>query len=350
MRILVVRRDNIGDLVCTTPLFAALRARYPQAHIAALVNSYNAAVLDGNPHVDVVHSYTKLKHRLPGESRVGIVLARLQMLARLRRERFDYVVLAKSGFDRQGLNTARQLRRRHIVGFMQPGEPTPSAITIPVPALPSGELHEVEVMQRLGQAMDVQDASGPLRVYPVPARVESWRAQLPALAGSRRLWIAAHVSAREPGARWPASRWVELIGKLTATEKIGVVLLWAPGAEDHPRHPGDDGKAAGILEQAADRIRVLPAPTLTLPDLIGVLALCSAFLGSDGGAMHLAAALGLPSVALFENLDDKKRRWHPWQVPHELVSARTREVADITVEEVVQAWQRLAERVQLVAV
>src|SRR5258708_4258520 len=103
MRILVIRRDNIGDLVCTTPLFAAVRTRYPQAHVAALVNSYNAAVLDGNPHLDAVHSYTKLKHRLPGESRLGILFARVQMLARLRREHFDYVVLAKAGFDPHGL-------------------------------------------------------------------------------------------------------------------------------------------------------------------------------------------------------------------------------------------------------
>ena len=74
MKILVIRRDNIGDLVCTTPLFAALRARYPQAHIAALVNSYNAAVLEGNRDVDAVYAYTKLKHRAPGDSAFGIVL------------------------------------------------------------------------------------------------------------------------------------------------------------------------------------------------------------------------------------------------------------------------------------
>jgi heptosyltransferase-3 len=140
MRILVIRRDNIGDLVCTTPLFAALRARYPKAHIAALVNSYNAAVLEGNPHIDVVHSYTKLKHRLPGESRLGILLARLRMLARLRHEPFDHVVLGKGGFDRQGLSLARQLRRRHVVGFAEPGEPAIRSITIPVPAVPYRDL------------------------------------------------------------------------------------------------------------------------------------------------------------------------------------------------------------------
>ena len=46
--ILVIRRDNIGDLVCTLPLISALRRHYPNARIEALVNSYNCDVLDGN--------------------------------------------------------------------------------------------------------------------------------------------------------------------------------------------------------------------------------------------------------------------------------------------------------------
>jgi heptosyltransferase III len=85
MRILVIRRDNIGDLVCATPLLAALRARYPQAHIAALVNSYNAGVLAGNPAVDAVHAYTKLKHRNRGESWLGTLLHRFRVLRELRK-------------------------------------------------------------------------------------------------------------------------------------------------------------------------------------------------------------------------------------------------------------------------
>jgi ADP-heptose:LPS heptosyltransferase len=75
--ILVVRRDNIGDLVCTTPLFSALRRRYPQAWIGALVNSYNAPVLDRNPDLDGVVVYTKLKHLEPGDSRLGTLARRL---------------------------------------------------------------------------------------------------------------------------------------------------------------------------------------------------------------------------------------------------------------------------------
>ena len=68
MKILVVRRDNIGDLICTTPFFAALRRRHPEAWIGALVNSYNAPVLDRNPDIDEVFAYQKLKHLEAGES------------------------------------------------------------------------------------------------------------------------------------------------------------------------------------------------------------------------------------------------------------------------------------------
>jgi ADP-heptose:LPS heptosyltransferase len=334
VRILVIRRDNIGDLVCTTPLFAALRARYPQAHIAALVNSYNAAVLEGNPHVDAVHSYTKLKHRAPGESRIGILAARLAMLARLRREPFDYIVLAKDGLDRQGLTLARQLRRRNIVGFANPGE---KRINVPVPAQPYAELHEVQVLQLLARAMDAPQSDGPVRVYPAAARVEGWRQRL-ALDGKRR-WIAFHVSAREVERRWPAGHCAELIGRL-ASANTGVLLLWSPGAADNPAHPGDDDKAADIMARVGANPGVVAAPTASLADLIAMLALCRGFIGADGGALHIAAGLGLPIVGLYE--ERKTKRWHPWKVPYEMVVTPTGRIADIPVEAVLQAAARLA--------
>ena len=77
-RILVIRRDNIGDLVCTTPLIFALRERFPRAHIAALVNTYNEAVLERNPAVDAVYAYEKGKHRGKGRSALSVHLARLE--------------------------------------------------------------------------------------------------------------------------------------------------------------------------------------------------------------------------------------------------------------------------------
>jgi ADP-heptose:LPS heptosyltransferase len=331
LKILVIRRDNIGDLVCTTPLFAALRGRYPDAYIAALVNSYNAAVLAGNPQLDAVHAYTKLKHRAAGESALGILARRLRLMARLRRERFDVVLLAKGAYDRHGLALARPLAAGRIVGFgIDPEFPAPA----------NAELHEVEVIMQLGAALDVREPPGPLRVYPAPERAAEWRSRFPALAAGRR-WIAVHISAREPGRIWPVEKFVELLRSLSRDPAVGIVLLWAPGAADDPRHPGDDERAAAIATRAGAGVSLVPARTKTLDELIAVLSLCAAFVGADGGAMHIAAGLGLPIVALFENLPYKKRHWHPWQVPYEMVCPATRDIADITPEQVIEAWRRL---------
>jgi ADP-heptose:LPS heptosyltransferase len=322
MRILVIRRDNIGDLVCATPLLAALRRRHPQAHIAALVNSYNAGVLAGNPDVDAVHVYTKLKHRGRNESWFGTLLSRMRLLKELRKQGFDHVILAKAGYDRHGLRLAKGVRPRNIVGF-PPGE-----------RIDEG-LHEVEVIMKLGAALGVDGAPGPLRVFAAPERAASWRSRFPALAARP---VAVHISAREPGRVWPVENYVSLIKNMKTT----VVLLWSPGAANDPRHPGDDARAAAIATQCRPGVTLLPAKTESLEDLTAVLSQCRAFIGPDGGAMHLAAGLGLPVLALFENLPYKKRHWHPWQVRYEMVSPQTRDIADIPVEAVLHAWHRLA--------
>jgi heptosyltransferase-3 len=344
-RILVVRRDNIGDLVCTTPLIDALRARYPQAHLATLVNSYNAEVLEGNPALDAVHVYTKLKHRGTSESALHVIAGKLRLFATLRRPRFDCVLLAKSGFDRQGLALARWIGPRAVVGFAPPGGHRARGLTDPVPPIAAETMHEVEVLARLGAALGVRDALGPLRASPAPARVAEWRSSLPRLAEEReRKWIALHVSAREPGRHWPAEKFVALVKTLALDVRLGFVLLWAPGAAEDARHPGDDTKAQAIRDAIPAEVPLLAAPTGRLADLTAVLSLCDAFIGADGGALHLAAAVGLPMVALFENLEHKKRHWHPWRVTYELVAPATRDIADIPVEQVVEAWRRLAQR------
>jgi heptosyltransferase III len=322
MRILVIRRDNIGDLVCATPLLAALRARYPEAHLAALVNSYNAGVLAGNPHVDAVHVYTKLKHRRRGW--VQTVFERFRVLRDLRKQRFDHVILAKSGFDRHGLALARRIKPGNIIGFDKDERVEPT-------------LHEVEAMMQLGARLGVTQAPGPLRMFPAAERVAQWRSRMPPGPAS---WVAVHISARQRAMVWPVENFISLIQNLEA----GVVLLWAPGAADDPRHPGDDARAAAIATRAGPGVTLFPAKTGSIEDLTAVLSLCRAFIGADGGAMHIAAGLGLPVVAFFKNAPYKREQWYPWKVPHEMVSPETRDMSEVSVEQVASAWTRLCAR------
>jgi heptosyltransferase-3 len=326
-RLLVIRRENIGDLVCTTPLIRALRAQLPQAWIGALVTRYNAPVLAGNPDLDAVCTYQKAKHRGPDETLPGIYWRRLRTIAELRRQNIDCALLP-GGPHASALRFARWIAPRRTL------------VRGPEDRM-AGE-HEVEqcchLLVRLGLRYEVPAARLAADPAAVSAAAESVRAQLG--KPPRRL-LAIHVSARKPSQRWDAARFVELIERLPVTEGSAFLLLWAPGSERNARHPGDDEKAARIM--AGARHRPLAAlATQRLEELVAALALCDALVCADGGAMHLAAALGKPIVCLFGASDPA--RWRPWQTPCELLQPPSRNVADIMVEDVMHAYARLRAR------
>ena len=153
--------------------------------------------------------------------------------------------------------------------------------------------------------------------------------------------IGLHISARKVRQRWPLERFIELARRLHATTGAGLLLLWAPGAADDPLHPGDDQKASAIRSALPD-VPVLPVPTGRLESLIAALSHCDRVICSDGGAMHLAAALGKPIVCLFGNSD--AGRWRPWSAPYELLQPASRNVVDLSVNQVLAAYDQLAGR------
>ena len=322
-KILVIRRDNIGDLVCTTPLLAALRTRFPDAWIGVLANSYNAPVLSGNPDIDEVFIYTKGKHLAPGQSRWQALWQRLRLIANLRRRQIDEVILP-GGEQASARRFARWIAPRRV---------------LVVPSTAAG--HEVErsmvCLAAYGVTHGDADTLPPCTVVADAALQDRLAAALPSALAGRRL-VALQLSARKPKQRWPVERFAALARQLHAAHDYGFLLFWSPGAADDPLHPGDDAKAAELVAQTHD-LPLAAVPTHTLAELIAGLSLCDAVICSDGGAMHIAAGLGKPMVCLFGNSDAV--RWHPWRVPHVLLQQESRDVADIGVAEALAAWRRL---------
>lgn len=337
LKIIVIRRDNIGDLVCTTPIFTALRAQFPDAKICALVNSYNFDVLARNPYIDQVYAYTKSKHRAPGTSAIRVYLDRLRLFLALRRERFDYAIIAGAHFVPRALRLARMLDPKHIVGFTEKGKPGSRHIDMGVPYTLERPLHETEDIFRLLAPLGIAGNPPPLCVIADPQAARKVAEQLENLSPSNQT-IAVHISARKPTQRWSAANFVHLIRHLHQQTGARFLLLWSPGAENNPLHPGDDEKAGEIMRGLIG-LPCLACSTHTLKDLIAALSVAESVICSDGGAMHLAAALQKPIVCLFGRSDAK--RWYPWGVVHKVLQAPSHEVMDITPDEVGQAYVAL---------
>jgi len=357
--VLVIRRDNIGDLVCTTPLLSNLRRYFLGTKIAVLANSYNAPVLRDHPDVDALYAYTKLKHKRPGQSAWSVAIQTLVLVWRLRRQKFDAVIIASSGEQASAIKYAFWIKPKLILTYDTPllgsYRQVKSAVLlldqsspvvrrkggIEIRTLPLAQAavgHEAQAANRLIELIGVNpEQVPPVHIYAgadAVGRVSKYfRGTDPS-----RYRLAVHISARKASQRWPQARWIELIELLLKVLKVTVVLLWSPGKSSNPLHPGDDDIAKAIVDYFVD-LPLVAVPTRRLDELIGALAHVDAMFCADGGAMHIAAGLGKPIVCMFGQ--SSPERWHPWGVEHTVLQADTLQAQDITVRQAVDAVAKL---------
>lgn len=344
LRILVVRRDNIGDLLCTTALLHGIRRQYPDAYLAVLVSSYNQDVLEGNPDVSEVFVFLKRQQKDHGYGLIGLLWNRWKLKRHLRSLRFDHVILANGGW-----KYIRDIKGKSVIGFQEKGSLPDQQPDVIVP-LPDGRrTHEVKKMALLGNAIGVPESLtlSRLHAYPANDAVATRRKQLKDAGYSEtKRTIGIHISSRRAHQRWTVDGFAGLMKALSAEQPTQFLLFWSPGKEDDPLHPGDDEKAAALIEKTAVTT-VFPCETNRVRDLIAALSLCDFVVCSDGGAMHAAAALGKPLLCFFGNGNPVE--WGPWGVPHIALQPQTRNVPDLSVEDTLAAWRELVALTQLTA-
>jgi len=307
--VLFIRRDNIGDLVCTTPAIRAVRSSWPGARIGVLVNSYNAEAIRDNPDVNEVFVYEKWKHA-GGKSRPRVWFENWKELRRVRAAGFDAAIGCGYAWSARLARLTRSTGARVRIGVAPP-EGASACYTHPVPA-PDSPIHEVEAVMRLVEPVGITGAPPALVLQPDAAEVRLVMNRLDeaGMRGGQRL-VAMHISSRREQNRWPAGSFKEL-GDMLQAEGARVMLLWSPGAADNPLHPGDDAAASAVASSM--KTPPLVVKTGRLGELIAALSVVDSVVCCDGGAMHIAAGLGKPVVTIWGSTDE--RRWHPWGVPY----------------------------------
>jgi len=337
VKILFIRRDNIGDLVCTTPAIRAVRGAFPRARIDVLVNTYNADALLGNPDVDNVFVYEKAKHA-GGRSFVSILARNAYLLGGIRTERYDWAIGCGSASPRLARYVLMTRAARKVGFTFGSKEGWFRTYTDSLPE-PEDGLHEVERTFRLLAPLGIAGDPPPMRLVPDAACVDAIRKALGKGPGDGAgPLVAFHISSRRPENRWPADRFVAL-GKVLLAHGARILLLWSPGSETNVFHPGDDGKAEAIRRDLGEG--VLPFPTVRLRELVAALSEADVVVCGDGGAMHTAAALGKPMVVIWGRTDPA--RWGPWGTPHVLLRAESRQAADVAPDCVADAVLRMVE-------
>jgi ADP-heptose:LPS heptosyltransferase len=322
-RILVIRIDFLGDMVCTTPLLHALKRRWPAAEIHVLANKANRAILHGNPDVTAVHTYVYSKQCERNDRPGGFnaITDRLALIWRLRRLRFDMLIVPNGGMHKNSIQFARQLRVRdcrwHDVETEFDDRKSDHRASRP---MQHEALSGFRLVPELGP-VDVDTLK--LYVYPDPALVAKWQA---VLGGKTKPRVGLFVSNKAEQRRWPEDHWLQLAHALEGRADLMIF-----------RDPIDRLASTRLAASAA---RVAEPPTV--PDLVAAMSLLDVVVSADSAPIHLAAALKLPAVAFFENRPEKFLRWYPLGIGHVLLRAGARVDAispDAAADAVIQLLQ-----------
>jgi heptosyltransferase II len=287
---LLIRATNwVGDAIMALPALRAVRKRFPEAQIAILALPYVADIYRGQGIADELIGYDR-----KGEH-AGF-RGREKLAAELRAEEFSTALLLQNAFDAAWIAWRAGIPER--IGYNLDARGL--LLTKPIRKPRAGEIpaHEkfyyLELVKRAGwidATPDIPEIS--LLVTEEQSRGAEEKLQS---FGSKRgaLRIAVGAGASYGSAKcWPPERFAAAFNQLLKAREAEVILFGTPSEVAVSK-----AIQAGLEQAALD----LTGKT-EIAELPALLSRCAVFVGNDSGAMHVAAAAGLPVVAVFGPTD-----------------------------------------------
>ncbi len=288
-RILIRATNWIGDAVMSLPAVRSVRERFSNAHIAVLARPWVA---------DLYASESAVDRIIPYISRSGFagLKSKLRVASALRNEAFDCAILLQNAFEAAAI--AKLAGIPQIIGYNRDGRGWLLSQAIPVPAKgeipPHERFYYLELLRRAG-ILETLPESPEIRLSGISGLAEQGRERM------ARLPLPMPVIGLSPGAafghakRWLPERFADAAESLAREHHAGVCLFGA--ATEH-----------ALCKEVASRIGkdvevCNLAGQTSLREFMELAAACCLFLTNDSGSMHIASALGVPTVTVFGATD-----------------------------------------------
>lgn len=289
----MVRLSAMGDVVRTLPAVSALRAAWPAAHLAWLVESAHAGLLESQPWIDEVLPFprTALTGELRG-LRPDRAVQRLGAFVRELRGRSFDLVIDFHGILKSGLLTwctRAPLRAGYARGVAREGA---HCFLTHRAQLKEPRVSRFVRNDALVRYLGVRAAA---KRRPLVVSEALQGAMSRALGGLRPLAIHPGTSNATPHKRWSASGYAQVARALHEQRGLLSVVTAGPAR--------DDRSFAKAIVRAAPQAARLAPETPGLPELAALLGRCRMYLGGDTGPMHIASLVGTPVVQLLGATD-----------------------------------------------
>jgi lipopolysaccharide heptosyltransferase II len=302
--VVLIRLDNLGDVLVTTPAIHAVRVSLPQAHLTLLASPVGAQVGRLNPDIDDVIVY-EAPWMDPWSTLPQLPEREQQMIALLKTRSFDGAIIFTS-YHQSSLPAAYLCYLAGIPLRVAASIDGPGSLLTTRHKHPERMMHEVErgldLVGALGITTDETDLvlSVPLQVQDEISLLLSQRAVNP-----EKPLVVIHPGCSMPARTYPWELFAEVADRLIEQLDVAVVLTGADAERD-------------LVEQIQTHMSqraVSVAGDLSFAAFCGLIETADLTITNNTGPMHLAAALKTPVIALFA-LTNPPEQWGPWHVKH----------------------------------
>jgi heptosyltransferase-3 len=323
-RVLVVTLRHHGDVLLTSPLYTVLRGVAPKVEIDALVYRETVPVIAFNPELAAIHA---IDREWKKQGPIARFRSERQLLSTLKARTYDLVIHLTG--HRRGAWLVRALKPRHsvaprlvdesgIVGMFWKSTFThryANASSVGSGAA-LGRRHMVEqnldALRRLGVSIDKP---------PKLTMVAGSDGEIDARSLLIELGVEGPYIAMQPTSRWFFKCWsvernAALIARLLARGET-IVLSCAPDERERAMLTAIAAAVLALPGVPVERMKL--ADDGSLNRLAAIIARAKLFIGIDSAPMHIAAAVGTPTVALFG--PSGEFNWGPWQVANRVVTS-----------------------------
>jgi len=288
MKVLVRATNWLGDAVMSIPALREIRRSYPGAEIVILARPWVADLYSREEFCDRI-----IRYENTGRHRGAAGKARL--ISELRTEKFDDAILLQNAFDAALIAKGAGVKRR--MGYSRDGRGFLLTDSIAVPS--AGEIPDhqrfyyLELLRRAGLIDELPECAD-IRLGGIRGAQEAgWETWLKRGLKAKR-WIGVSPGAAYGGAkRWIPARFAEAASTLADQLDCDIAIFGSPA---------EAPLAQSIAAMIGPSAHSLAGET-SLAEYIDLASTCSVYLTNDSGPMHVAAALGIPTVAIFGATD-----------------------------------------------
>ncbi len=283
--ILVIRRNNIGDMICALPVLKTLRKEFPRARLTVLAESTNSLILKNADYIDDVIVFKR------GRGLFRNKYLNFWRLFRQKKAQFDLAIVLKAGFSSTSALATLLSRARYRMGCL-PDKWHPLQLCYNMPLKVQEQWHPnhiidifLEMIRPLGTSSPVRDISFDIPEEP-KERMRSFLEKTGARAKDGI--VVFNISNNRPDTLWPLERFKETADLILRRYNAAIIIT---------SMPADREKALQLSEGKADVFYFDEKSKIM--DFAALADVSDLIICGEGGAMHIGASVGTPTISLW---------------------------------------------------